>query len=291
MVVKREAPFLLCSFLLIVISVVPLVNGWGRNGHFIICRIAQARLNQKAASAVKDLLPDYADNNLASLCSWADEIKSRLRWSSPLHYVDTPDFQCSYAYDRDCKNAAGEKGVCVAGAIRNYTAQLRSYSASSFEAQYNLTEALLFLSHFVGDIHQPLHVGFTTDKGGNTIDVNWYTWKTVLHHVWDDNIIDTAIERFYQSDVESLVNAIARNITEGWTSQINTWERCNYNTTSCPDGYASESITAACNWAYKGVDEGSTLDDDYFLSRLPPIYLRLAEAGVRLAATLNRALG
>ncbi|KAF3788839.1 hypothetical protein EJ110_NYTH20169 [Nymphaea thermarum] len=62
--------------------------------------------------------------------------------------------------------------------------------------------------------------------------------------------------------------------------------------------YASESITAACNFAYKDVDEGSVLEvanlvlaDDYFLSRLPTVYLRLAEAGVRLAATLNRALG
>ncbi|CAN6475939.1 unnamed protein product [Victoria cruziana] len=259
MVVKREAPFLFCSFL-IIFAVVPLVNGWGRNGHFIVCRIAQGRLNQTAASAVKDLLPDFAGNDLASLCSWADEIKFRLRWSSPLHYIDTPDLQCSYAYERDCKNAAGEKGMCVAGAIRNYTAQLRSYPASSFGSQYNLTEALLFLSHFVGDIHQPLHVGFTTDRGGNTIDVDWYTWKTVLHHVWDDNIIDTAIERFYQSDVQNMIDAIAQNITEGWTSQINRWETCGYNTISCPDSYASESITAACDWAYKGVDEGSILD-------------------------------
>jgi hypothetical protein len=48
---------------------------------------------------VKDLLPSYAGNNLSSLCSWADDVKLRYRWSSPLHYIDTPDGLCTYSYD------------------------------------------------------------------------------------------------------------------------------------------------------------------------------------------------
>ena len=47
----------------------------------------------------------------------------------------------------------------------------------------NLTESLMFLAHFVGDIHQPLHVGFEEDEGGNTIIVHWYRRKSNLHHV------------------------------------------------------------------------------------------------------------
>ncbi|XP_031500665.1 endonuclease 2-like isoform X2 [Nymphaea colorata] len=280
---NRESFLLLCSILFII---APLAHGWGKDGHFIICRIAQARLSEKTAAAVNDLLPDYAQNDLASLCLWADHVKFRFPWSSPLHYIDTPDSLCTFAYKRDCKNEAGEADMCVAGGIKNYTRQLEAYSDSSLRSQYNLTQALLFLSHFVGDVHQPLHVGFTTDKGGNTIDVKWFTRKTVLHHVWDDSLIETAVERFYGSDVESLLDEIQSNITGAWAGRIDGWEKCSRGVTACPDGYASESITAACNFAYKDVDE-----DDYFLSRLPTVYLRLAEAGVRLAATLNRALG
>ncbi|KAL1807746.1 hypothetical protein DCAR_0727131 [Daucus carota subsp. sativus] len=276
----------LISFLFLL----PVIHGWGVDGHLTVCRIAQARLTETAAAAVKKLLPVSAEGDLGSECSWADHVKFRYHWSSALHYIDTPDNLCSYQYTRDCKDEEGVSGRCVAGAINNYTNQLLTYSNAA-ASQYNLTEALLFLSHFIGDIHQPLHVGFTSDRGGNTIDVHWYTRKTVLHHVWDDSIIDTAEERFYDSAVESLIDAIQKNITGGWKDQVSTWENCGGNKPTCPDIYATEGIKAACDWAYKGVSEGSVLEDDYFLSRLPIVNWRLAQGGVRLAATLNRIFG
>ncbi|XP_020097902.1 endonuclease 2 [Ananas comosus] len=263
-------------------------HGWGVDGHLIICQIAQAHLNNAAADAVRDLLPAYAENDLSSLCSWADHVKFRYPWSSALHYINTPDDLCTYSYDRDCKDDSGEAGRCVSGAIKNYTSQLLTYGKSATQNQYNLTEALLFLSHFIGDVHQPLHVGFTSDEGGNTIDVHWYSRKTVLHHVWDDNIIETAEEQFYDSNVAEFVDAINQNITGKWSNQVKEWEDCSDNKTTCPDKCASESITAACDWAYKDVTEGSVLKDEYFLSRLPAVNLRLGQAAVRLAATLNR---
>lgn len=270
-------------------SLCSVSHGWGTDGHFTICRIAQSRLSDAAADAVKELLPASADDDLASLCSWADRVKFRYHWSSPLHFLNTPDDLCTYQYTRDCKDEDGVKGRCVAGAINNYTSQLLTYGSS--QADYNLTEALLFLSHLMGDVHQPLHVGFTTDKGGNTIDVKWYNRKTVLHHVWDTNIIETAEEQFYDSNVDDMIDAIEKNITTEWADQVPKWEICGGNKTACPDTYASEGIKAACDWSYKGVREDSVLEDDYFLSRLPIITFRLAQGGVRLAATLNRIFG
>lgn len=132
----------------------PNVHGWGIEGHTIVCKIAQARLDDAAAKAVKELLPESAQGDLSSLCVWADHVKFRYHWSSPLHYINTPDV-CSYQYNRDCKDEDGVKGRCVAGAIYNYTTQLLTYNtAAASKPQYNLTEALLFLSHFMGDIHQ-----------------------------------------------------------------------------------------------------------------------------------------
>ncbi|KAH6805374.1 endonuclease 2 [Perilla frutescens var. frutescens] len=271
----------------VLIFYIPVGHSWGIDGHLIICRLAQPRLSKAAADAVSQLLPADAENDLGSLCSWADRVKFRFHWSSPLHYLNTPDNLCTYQYNRDCKDEDGRKDRCVAGAINNYTTQLLSYGDSS--PRYNLTEALLFLSHFMGDIHQPLHVGFTSDKGANTIDVHWYKRKAVLHHVWDSSVIETAEERFYDAQVNELIDALQKNITTVWSDQAKAWETC--DKTSCPDVYASEGIKAACDWAYKGVHEDSVLGDDYFLSRRPVVNLRLAQGGVRLAATLNRIFG
>uniref|UniRef100_A0ACD5TQC4 Uncharacterized protein n=1 Tax=Avena sativa TaxID=4498 RepID=A0ACD5TQC4_AVESA len=271
-------------------------HGWGVHGHLMICQIAQGRLSDAAAKAVDDLLPSDAEGNLSSLCSWADKVRFRYHWSEPLHFIDTPDDLCTYDYDRDCKDEEGVKGRCVAGAINNYTSQLLTYTpsssspspSSSSSGQYNLTEALLFLSHFIGDVHQPLHVGFSSDRGGNTIDVHWYRRKTELHHVWDVNIIETAEKDFYDQGTAEFVDALTKNITGEWSEKVEGWEECGKNLTACPDIYATEGITAACDWAYKNVTEDSTLSDEYFDSRLPIVNLRLAQGGVRLAATLNR---
>ncbi|XP_008672860.1 nuclease PA3 isoform X1 [Zea mays] len=292
--VRMEAAATLPPLLLLILLAATAVpapsHAWGVDGHLMVCQIAQGRLSGAAAAAVKDLLPSYAGNNLSSLCSWADDVKFRYPWSSPLHYIDTPDGLCTYRYDRDCKDEDGVEGRCVAGAINNYTSQLLAYRRSS-PTEYNLTQALLFLSHFIGDIHQPLHVGFTSDKGGNTIDVHWYTRKTVLHHVWDASIIQTAEDDFYGDSVAGYIDTLKKNITGEWSEQVSSWEACGTNQTACPDIYASESVAAACDWAYKGVEEDSTLEDPYFSSRLPVVSLRLAQGGVRLAATLNRIFG
>ncbi|CAM8912903.1 unnamed protein product [Rhodiola kirilowii] len=266
------------------------IRGWGVDGHLTVCRIAQARLNDAAADAVKQLLPDFAEGDLGSVCSWADRVRFRYHWSVSLHFIDTPDNLCNYQYTRDCKDENGIKDRCSAGAINNYTSQLLNYNGGSSKSDYNLTEALLFLSHFIGDIHQPLHTGFTGDRGGNTIDVHWYRRKTELHHVWDDNIIWTQ-ENVTYTDVDGLIKAIQQNITSEWSDQVSIWEPCSGGKTACPDIYATEGIKAACQWAYKGVTEDSVLEDDYFYSRAPIVNLRLAQGGVRLAATLNRIFG
>ncbi|MED6151799.1 hypothetical protein PIB30_085881 [Stylosanthes scabra] len=265
----------------------PSTQGWGEDGHAIVCKIAQARLSSTAAAAVKKLLPEDAGNDLSSKCSWADHVRFIYTWSSALHFADTPEDACNFNNQRDCVDQAN--GRCVVAAIANYTNQLLDY-ASVTKSKYNLTQALYFLSHFMGDIHQPLHCGFNTDRGGNDITVHWYKQKQNLHHIWDDSIIETEVERFYDSNVDDFVDAIQQNITKVWAAQIEDWENCSSKDIPCPTIYASESVDDACKWAYKDAEEGSTLEDDYFLSRYPIVNLRLAQGGVRLAATLNRIL-
>ncbi|KAK4423559.1 Endonuclease 2 [Sesamum alatum] len=240
-----------------------------------IINIIEARLSSAAAEAVRKLLPASAHDDLGQLCPWPDRIKFRYRWSSDLHFVNTPDDVCSYNYTRDCKSRDGAKGRCLTGAINNYTTQLLSYRDKK-PRSYNLTEALLFLSHFLGDIHQPLHVGFASDMGGNRIKVTWFNTRRVLHHVWDTDVIKRDEGGFNPSNVDQLVRNIQQKIKSKWANQVKAWETC------------PESIKAACQWAYKGVHPGSVLKDEYYETRLPVVEMRLAQAGIRLAATLNR---
>ncbi|KAK4491680.1 hypothetical protein RD792_002446 [Penstemon davidsonii] len=316
--------------LMVVMLIIPKTLGWGKEGHYIVCKIAENYLTADALAAAKALLPDSAEGDLAAVCSWPDQIRFHYRWSSPLHYIDTPDFRCNYQYCRDCHDSVGRKDRCVTGAIYNYTMQLMSEHRQSdlSVTKYNLTEALMFLSHFVGDVHQPLHVGFTGDEGGNTINVRWYRRKSNLHHVshelleinyilsntiklwfkeykfgdlawpllicvalfqvvhsvWDTMIIESALKTYYNSDLTTMIQSIQSNIKDAFIG-VASWKNC--NGTVCPEPYASESINLACKFAYRNATPGSTLGDDYFLTRLPVVEQRLAQGGVRLAAILN----
>ncbi|XP_050889716.1 endonuclease 4-like [Lathyrus oleraceus] len=63
-----------------------------------LCAQAQARLTEAAADAEKQLLPTYANNDLSSVCTWADRVKFALRWTSALHFADTPPKLCNFQY-------------------------------------------------------------------------------------------------------------------------------------------------------------------------------------------------
>ncbi|KAK1303228.1 Endonuclease 1 [Acorus calamus] len=276
----------LVVFVFISISA-PKALSWSKEGHVLTCRIAQSLLEPGPAEVVHNLLPDYVDGDLSALCTWPDQIRHwyKYRWTSNLHFIDTPDNACTFDYSRDCHDPKGLKDMCVAGAIRNFTSQLMHYRDD------NLTESLLFLSHFMGDIHQPLHVGFTSDEGGNTIQLRWFRHKSNLHHVWDREIILTALTDYYNKNMDALQEDIHNNFTSGiWSEDISSWGDCD-DLFSCPNKYAAESINLACKWGYKGVTQGETLSDDYFNSRLPIVTRRIAQGGVRLSMILNRVFG
>ncbi|GAB4840308.1 hypothetical protein Ancab_021074 [Ancistrocladus abbreviatus] len=285
---------LLASLSLLFLSI-PASHAWGRDGHYTTCKLAEPLFSNATNAAVQDLLPPGVDD-LANVCSLADYVRFKYRWSSALHFADGiamigMGFQTG-----------------VAGAINNYTTQILAYSSGS-PTQYNLTEALLFLAHFVGDIHQPLHCGHVGDRGGNLIDVHWYRRKTNLHHVvlrvWDTSIIGSEEYYFYDKSVDGLIDTIQTNITVSSTitttidGSFTMTEHLKYQygrhaamaASHHALTYACESVKAACDWAYPGVHEGSYLGDDYFYSRYPVVNKRLAMGGIRLAAILNRIFG
>ncbi|KAK2644169.1 hypothetical protein Ddye_019364 [Dipteronia dyeriana] len=294
-VLERLSPFgfFLSVGLVLVLVLVPGALGWSKEGHMMTCRIAQSLLEPEAAHAVENLLPPHVNGDLSALCVWPDQIRHwyKYRWTSSLHFIDTPDEACTFEFSRDCHDPHGLKNMCVVGAIQNFTSQLLHYREGTADRRYNMTEALLFLSHFMGDVHQPMHVGFTSDLGGNTIELRWFKHKSNLHHVWDREIILTALADYYEKDMELLQQDIVTNFTDGiWCNDVSSWKDCN-SLSTCSNKYATESINLACKWGYKGVKAGETLADDYFESRMPIVMKRIAQAGVRLAMILNRVFG
>lgn len=127
--------------------------------------IAQIHLHPTAVEQICDILPAYADCHLAPIAAWADKVRMHMRWSSTLHYVngvdDHPSDHCVFGEE----GWQGKPGANVLSAIRNTTMWLDRGNEGA-------EEALKFLVHFVGDMHQPLHLT-GRDKGGNGAKVKF----------------------------------------------------------------------------------------------------------------------
>lgn len=157
--------------LVILLTSLNSVSAWGRNAHAIVADIAQSLLTDEASAFVKIHLPSETNGTMSNVSVWADNILYadtepgylNWQWSAQLHYVNTKDWSCVYDRQNDC-NWTSTQG-CVDGAIQNYTKRLADSQLDSTQLQ----EALQFIIHFIGDVHQPLHGGFASDLGGNTI--------------------------------------------------------------------------------------------------------------------------
>lgn len=236
--------------------------GWGREGHQIVGSIAEANLNDKAKAAVKDLL---GDKSLADVSTWADEIRGDpdYRWAKPLHYVNLPIGASEFNLEQDCP----EKG-CVVSAILDYSEKLSRGNTS----REKKIEALKFLVHFVGDVHQPLHVSYAEDKGGNDIHVRFFNQSTNLHTVWDTMIIRRRSNKWTD---------LAATLKDGITSQ----QKADWGVVD-PIAWANESYKLAVSNAYDVPPDG-TLDNAYYNKNVKIVEEQLSKGGIRLAALLN----
>jgi hypothetical protein len=227
---------------------------------------------------------------MAAVASWADHVRDNYTWSGQLHYINTPDWVCNYSYGRDCI-WGGVLGFCVDGAIKNYTLRLLDPSLPFFQ----LNEALKFLIHFLGDIHQPLHCGFTSDEGGNTLKGKFNGKELNLHSLWDSYMIYERLDNDFSGDQALYLNYFVSQIEGSWNNLATGWMTCNSPTPmfDCSTEWGTESITAACQYSYVEADgithvpNDFVLGDDYYQRNIPVIEYQIAKAGVRLAQILN----
>ena len=134
---------------------------FGADGHRIIAKIAENHLSDKTAQAVDEIT---ASEDLGKISLWPDRIRHLSGWkqSKYWHYINIDDNEQLSNFPRD------EDGDVIS-ALEHFYTELQNPQLNSKQRR----EALAFFSHFVGDIHQPLHVGRRDDRGGNNISVKW----------------------------------------------------------------------------------------------------------------------
>jgi hypothetical protein len=257
----QVSKFISYSMALLALSVSAEALAWGQTGHRVTGAIAENYLNVKAQAAVQKILPL---EDLAEASTYADEMRSNpdefwQKEAGPYHYVTVPKGQ-TYA-----DITAPEQGDAFT-ALAKFSATLQDPRASLEDKQV----ALRFIVHIIGDLHQPLHAGNGTDRGGNDVKLNFMRKDTNLHRVWDSELIDSR-ELSYSEWTQRLLRKISKEQARMWS-------------VSDPKVWIAESI-AIRDGIYPDSNEVSW---DYLYANVPVTQLRMQMAGVRIAAYLNQ---
>lgn len=293
---------------------------WGCEGHHAVAIIAERHMNAHALEMANKLLQsEPIDPALTRYCStrgldlmvdsstWADDLRSSRPESSAWHYIDIPRDAPRRAVAESCPASTG----CVTSAVERQIGLLRS---SGTDAR-SRADALRFLIHFVGDLHQPLHCVTNNDMGGNCVPVDFFgrapmernqqfeSYTPNLHSIWDFAII----QRMKGMETEE---QWAVSLDQQYSSQVSGWEKEGINV----ENWAWESHELADSVVYpelpvaipaeKPAPIKSCADDNHVSTRMlklrehvsqqyvnavaPTINQQIAKAGVRLAMVLNQ---
>lgn len=237
---------------------------WGVLGHRVVARIAETRLTVPARAEVRALLHG---GTLVDVAMWADSIRPHRRTTAPWHYVNVPITDSVFDRASVCPDPPG----CVVSAIERFQSRLADRTLPAQDR----AEALRFLVHLIGDLHQPLHAGDDHDRGGNSVLVTYLGRTTNLHALWDSGLLEARglrEEPFTAALLEEMrtidLDSLAQGTVEAWTMA---------------------SHDRARDFAYP-VPGNGFLTPAYGASRAPLIDRALIEGGIRLAAVLNAAL-
>jgi len=170
---------------------------WGPEGHKAIAILAERYMRPETVSKVRELL---GPESIEDAALWADEVRQSTRpETDSWHFINIPLRDSKIDLRRDCP-----AGQCVLVKTEEFLAVLGEPHAAT-EAR---REALKFVIHFVGDLHQPLHCEDHRDLGGNRQRVIFVNRPENLHWVWD-----TGLVREINPDARGLVAELGRQIT------------------------------------------------------------------------------
>jgi hypothetical protein len=283
-------------FLTIIASIVGTTepaNAWGQNGHRVTAEIGEKNTNPHTKSVIVSITKGQS---LAEIATWPDDIRSDKSWdfSQPWHFFSidddetwddvtrSPDGDVLSALEKleaflsdQNKESITLKGTVVKGKGENATKKVQ-------KKKIGKREALAFYVHFVGDVHQPLHVGRRDDLGGNKVGVNWFDQETNLHKVWDELLIKSRNLSF--TELSTFLNQVSDQQKQEWAnSDYQDWAKESKAVRNQvyefgkqkPPYYLNVTTAPLLKWEYRS--KALELSND-----------RLVMGGVRLAAKLDK---
>jgi S1/P1 nuclease len=288
---KRTVPFLVAVCL--ILSTSTTSHGWGPGGHMMVASIAFKRLNANAKARVTKLLaipinpcdvtkksPDFVN-----AAHWGDDVRPNLgfEFAPNLHFADFP-----FTTDNTPLPDLPEPQNIIK-ALEHYVDVLKNSIDTNEQA-----EALRFVIHFVGDIHQPLHCSTKVDsahpkgdQGGNLLHIMVGGQDTKLHSYWDGGLGSFPKggppPTFTPPALSTIPPAVAIALQghPATDPDLKLDDPFNYQ------AWAKESSELAQQAVYKDIASGQTPTQQYVTRGIGVVRKRVAFAGYRLAALLN----
>ena len=237
---------------------------WGMLGHRIVGQIAESYLNKRAKKEISKIL---GTESLAMASNWPDFVKSdpSYKYLDTWHYVD---FERGTTYAQMKSILERDTSVNAYTKLNFLVAELKKGSLShEKKAMY-----LKLVIHIVGDLHQPYHVGYHDDRGGNDIKVSWFGAATNMHTVWDSRLIE--YQQLSYTEYAQAINFTnphqRKQLVEGGLID---WLWDSYQIT--------ETL-------YKDVKAGDRLSYRYNFDHVNTLNSQLLKGGLRLAEVLNQ---
>lgn len=238
--------------------------GWGATGHRTIAQIAQVHLNRRAAAEIAKLLEE--NESIVTVASWADAVRPQRKESAPWHYVNIPIWAAKGDWGLYCP-AEG----CVVRKVKDLITYLKSGEGDRTER----AEALKYLVHFMGDLHQPMHVGDRKDRGGNDTPVVFFDKAANLHSIWDTPVVERLFEREpeLKATLDTRMDLDERRALEAGSVDDWVWE--------------GQAISGTVAYRYLTAPAPPVLGAEYQAQAEMAAWGQLRKGGVRLARVLN----
>lgn len=272
-------------------------SAWWEDGHRTTARIAAYYLTPSARTRLAAILgvpdtPEAVADGLAVASTWPDEIKRDRPDTQSWHYIDI-----ALQDRRDQIPARCPDQNCVTARIDEFAVQLMKDKSAPDPATD--LDALRFLVHFVGDVHQPLHAVSDADLGGNCEPLTEpYEKAKNLHALWDGPLVndlnadDHALAADLEKDLDSFSADRRKRMAEG-TADDWAWEshkladKLIYKRLNIP--LEPVAFPLNCKVAPEEIlNDKVTIEPKYMKEMEPIVRLQLERAGLRLARLLNK---
>lgn len=248
------------SLLLLFISFVPYTCfAWGKDGHQIVGNLAEHFLSDSTRQKVQKYL---GKTSFAYAATWMDESRSNdyYGYMRTWHYID-------FDKGEEYKPVAERNALTVLHAAIKDLQHKKDFKNSA------IREKLYMIFHLVGDLHQPLHVGYSNDRGGNSVQVSYIfkSYNSNLHSVWDTEIIQSE-----KINVDSCLKVYATFTAD----EVKNYKKIN------EIQWMKES-RSLLDTVYNFDQDKGLLDKTYVLNNKSIVTRQLVLSGLRLAAVLE----